>query len=213
VKGLGTFVAEKGKPLGCGCLCLRVRRVAEEDYTRGRGCDLRAAALFGLTRRGLLATLSSTVTHLNAERHNTRPADADPPAIWGRLQSLRRWMTAAHTRNAALHESGSVQVFGRRHDEPIGARWRPASEKRQGTKSRWVKHGRCSGLYGDLAASCVAEWFDCNGRRDCFVSRNVCACGREEVERGLRDRINSAAAGESGRPTQAVVLPAASRRE
>jgi hypothetical protein len=107
VKGLGTFVAEKGKPLGCGCLCLRVRRVAEEDYTRGRGCDLRAAALFGLTRRGLLATLSSTVTHLNAERHNTRPADADPPAIWGRLQSLRRWMTAAHTRNAALHESGS----------------------------------------------------------------------------------------------------------
>ncbi len=40
----------------------------------------------------------------------------------------------------------------RRHDEPNHALWWPASEKRQGTKSRWVKHGRCSGLYGGLAA-------------------------------------------------------------
>jgi hypothetical protein len=51
----------------------------------------------------------------------------------------------------AVHESLVVQVFGRRHDETIHALGRPASEKRQGTKSRWVKHGRCSGLYGDLA--------------------------------------------------------------
>ena len=29
---------------------------------------------------------------------------------------------------------------------------RPASEKRQGTKSRSVVHRRCGGLYGDLAA-------------------------------------------------------------
>ena len=29
-----------------------------------------------------------------------------------------------------------VQVFGRRHDEAIDALMRPASEKRQGTKSR-----------------------------------------------------------------------------
>ena len=30
---------------------------------------------------------------------------------------------------------------------------RPASEKRQGTKSRWVGQRRRSGLYGDLATS------------------------------------------------------------
>src|SRR5215469_12218702 len=33
---------------------------------------------------------------------------------------------------------------------------RPASEKRQGTKSREVGHRRCRGLYGDLAA--VSGW-------------------------------------------------------
>jgi len=33
-----------------------------------------------------------------------------------------------------------VQVFGRRHDELFHARWRPASKKRQGTKSREVWH-------------------------------------------------------------------------
>jgi hypothetical protein len=43
-----------------------------------------------------------------------------------------------------------VQVFGCRHDEAIHAlRW-PASEKRQGTKSREVGHRRSSGRYGDL---------------------------------------------------------------
>src|SRR3979490_2143117 len=46
-----------------------------------------------------------------------------------------------------------VQVFGCRHDEAIHALRRPASEKRQGTKSREVGHRRCRGLYGDLAAA------------------------------------------------------------
>src|ERR1700720_4743250 len=45
-----------------------------------------------------------------------------------------------------------VQVFGCRHDEAIYALRRPASEKRQGTKSREVGHRRCRGRYGDLAA-------------------------------------------------------------
>jgi hypothetical protein len=36
-----------------------------------------------------------------------------------------------------------VQVFGCRHDEAIHALRRPASEKRQGTKSREVGHRRC----------------------------------------------------------------------
>src|SRR3977135_1958796 len=38
-----------------------------------------------------------------------------------------------------------VQVFGCRHDEAIHALRRPASEKRQGTKSREVGHRRCCG--------------------------------------------------------------------
>jgi hypothetical protein len=46
-----------------------------------------------------------------------------------------------------------VQVFGRRHDEPFHALWRPASKKRQGTKSREVWHWRCCGRYGDLIAA------------------------------------------------------------
>jgi hypothetical protein len=33
---------------------------------------------------------------------------------------------------------------------------RPASEKRQGTKSRLVRHRRCGGLYGDLTG--VSGW-------------------------------------------------------
>jgi hypothetical protein len=45
-----------------------------------------------------------------------------------------------------------VQVFGRRHDEPFHALRRPASKKRQGTKSREVLRWRCCGRYGDLMA-------------------------------------------------------------
>jgi hypothetical protein len=46
-----------------------------------------------------------------------------------------------------------VQVFGRRHNDPFHALWRPASKKRQGTKSREVGHRRGSGRYGDLMAA------------------------------------------------------------
>jgi hypothetical protein len=49
----------------------------------------------------------------------------------------------------AVHESGSVQVFGCRRHETIHTLGQPASEKRQGTKSRGVGHRRCSGRYGD----------------------------------------------------------------
>src|SRR5450755_5052222 len=49
--------------------------------------------------------------------------------------------------------SSVVQVFGRRHDEPFRALWRPASKKRQGTKSREVWHRWGSGRYGDLMAA------------------------------------------------------------
>jgi hypothetical protein len=46
-----------------------------------------------------------------------------------------------------------VQVFGRRHNDPFHALWRPASKKRQGTKSREVGHRRGNGRYGDLMAA------------------------------------------------------------
>ena len=43
-----------------------------------------------------------------------------------------------------------VQVFGRRHDEPFHALLRPASKKRQGTKSRDVCGGGAAGAMGIL---------------------------------------------------------------
>jgi hypothetical protein len=46
-----------------------------------------------------------------------------------------------------------LQVFGRRHDEPFRALRRPASKKREGTKSREVGYRWCSGRYGDLMAA------------------------------------------------------------
>jgi hypothetical protein len=55
------------------------------------------------------------------------------------------------TSGTVRDEDGNILIYSARHDETIHALGRPASEKRQGTKSRWVKHGRCSGRYGDLA--------------------------------------------------------------
>src|SRR5450432_2061040 len=55
-----------------------------------------------------------------------------------RTLALMRWSNRPLF--AAMHESGCVQVFGCRHDEAIHALRRPASEKRQGTKSREVWH-------------------------------------------------------------------------
>ena len=43
-----------------------------------------------------------------------------------------------------------VQVFGRRDDEAIDGLMRPATEKRQGTKSRTVGRRLGSERYGDL---------------------------------------------------------------
>src|ERR1700758_2900431 len=46
--------------------------------------------------------------------------------------------------------SAPVQVSRTPAFTRLAARVRPASEKRQGTKSREVEHWRCGGLYGDL---------------------------------------------------------------
>ena len=56
---------------------------------------------------------------------------------------------------AAVHESAPVQVFGRRERRPNPTLRRPASEKRQGTKSPEIRSvGRCRKLsYGDLSGA------------------------------------------------------------
>src|ERR1700694_2134146 len=64
-----------------------------------------------------------------------------------------RHMTAFSSDWEACRMSVRVQVFGRRHDDPSHVLWRPASKKRQGTKSREVGHRRCNGRYGDLMAA------------------------------------------------------------
>ena len=46
-----------------------------------------------------------------------------------------------------FRRSPVVLVFGRRDDDTIHALLRPASKKRQGTKSREVGHQRCRGRY------------------------------------------------------------------
>ena len=59
-----------------------------------------------------------------------------------------------------------VQVFGRRHDEAIDALMRPATEKRQGTKSRWSIWWRWRERYGDLVAAAGLVSLDCSGWGD-----------------------------------------------
>jgi hypothetical protein len=50
-----------------------------------------------------------------------------------------------------------VQVFGRRHDEPFHALWRPASKKRQGTKSRTYAGAEPRALWGFCRRFGLAE--------------------------------------------------------
>jgi hypothetical protein len=60
---------------------------------------------------------------------------------------------------------------------------RPASEKRQGTKSRKVGHSRCRGLYGDSAAASDTRTLERGSRCNRIASEVGCA-GRGE--RGTR---------------------------
>jgi hypothetical protein len=62
-----------------------------------------------------------------------------------------------------------VQVFGRRYDVAIEALMRPATEKRQGTKSREVGQRRCSGRYGDLMSAPASNVGTTVARRDLGV--------------------------------------------
>ncbi|MEH2472003.1 hypothetical protein V1281_006810 [Nitrobacteraceae bacterium AZCC 2161] len=114
---------------------------------------------------------------------------------------------------AAVHESPVVQVFGCRHAETIPTLGQPASEKRQGRKSRGVGQRGCSGRYGDLAAAWVLGALERGGRSDRFTLKRGRACRGEQADRTLRQKICGATAGRSGGPTQAGALPAESQQE
>jgi hypothetical protein len=111
------------------------------------------------------------------------------------------------------HESESVQVFGRRDAEPIGALGRPASEKRQGTKSRWVRRWRCRGLYGELSGASGSKRMTRSGRADGFGPRRGCPCRAERADRGFVDRNDAGDAGRSAGPTQVEPAPVEIWRE
>src|SRR6266436_1359371 len=69
--------------------------------------------------------------------------------------------TAPHldsTNRVLVGTTASVLVFGRRHDEPFHALWRPASKKRQGTKSREVGHWLAASAMGIVCWSRSRWW-------------------------------------------------------
>jgi hypothetical protein len=107
-----------------------------------------------------------------------------------------------------------VQVSDAGHDETLHALMRPASEKRQGTKSReWGTRRRC-GRYGDLTSARGAGRADCGGRDGCLASAQRCGRRGKWGDRrsdSLREGIGVATTDESDGPAQAGVLPGESR--
>ena len=60
------------------------------------------------------------------------------------------------------------------------ALWRPASEKRQGTKSRWGNVGECRN-YGDFAAGSGVDVVERGGKVGNFATRDVGELNCERV--------------------------------
>jgi hypothetical protein len=89
--------------------------------------------------------------------------------------------------------SAPVQVFGRRRSRPDHALWRPAAEKRQGTKSRGVEHQLGSKRYGDLMLA-PASTVDA---ALCGCEVHMCGHGRSGECSG---RFDPAWQGINGRP-------------
>src|SRR5580704_14134204 len=106
--------------------------------------------------------------------------------------------------SARRSTSVSVQFFGRRHDEAIHALRRPASEKRQCTKSREYGTRQCSECYGDRML--VSRWWTRREQNACttfafwherctrgflmFLARvisNGCAWQKQHIPQPLRD--------------------------
>jgi hypothetical protein len=106
-----------------------------------------------------------------------------------------------------------VQVFGRRNAQPFHALRRPASEKRQGTKSRWVGHWRCRVLYGELSAASGSKRMRRSGRAHGFDPRRGCPCRADRADRGGVDQNGAGDAGQSDAPMRACAMPVEIRRE
>jgi hypothetical protein len=105
-----------------------------------------------------------------------------------------------------------VQVFGRWNAETIRALWQPASEKRQGRKSRSVVQRRCGGRYGDFAAACWLRKFDEIGRFAWFSLEHEWARSGDGAGRFLCDEIGGNGV-RSGDPIRAWRLPAESQQK
>jgi len=69
------------------------------------------------------------------------------------------------TSGSVRDEDGNILIYSARHDEAIDALMRPATEKRQGTKSRWSAWWRCREHYGDLVAAAGLVSLDCTAAR------------------------------------------------
>jgi hypothetical protein len=89
------------------------------------------------------------------------------------------------------------RFLGRRHDGAIDVFGRPASEKRQGTKSRSVLRRRFGGLYGDLARRRGVPSLDRSGCRDRFAAVPGSTRRRKRADCALNDKIAGVSAGES----------------
>ena len=64
------------------------------------------------------------------------------------------------TSGSVRDEDGNILIYSARDDGAIHALMRPATEKRQGTKSRWVMQRRFREHYGDLVAAAGLMSFD-----------------------------------------------------
>ena len=108
---------------------------------------------------------SQSVEGKDDHEHPTKPFGISPlaGALWlltgpvAKADVVTDWHITAGDKSLpyqySLLESVHVQVFGCRDAEILPSLGQPASEKRQGTKSRDVGHRQCSGCYGDLASA------------------------------------------------------------
>jgi hypothetical protein len=81
-------------------------------------------------------------------RHRLPAGDLNEP----RLNFLPPWRHQSYPNSCSSKTrwpAAPVQVFRCRHCKTIHGVGRPASEKRQGTKSRWVGHWRAAGSMGN----------------------------------------------------------------
>ena len=110
--------------------------VRDED-----GNILICSARHDVTIHGLMRPASES-------RQGTNPRGIASLHLRERSSSMKNRKRESCTSGTVRDEDGNILIYSARHCETIHALGRPASEKRQGTKSRGVGHRRCSGRYG-----------------------------------------------------------------